>query len=143
MKIADQRVQALVRDADETLRRSFGAAGVAIDLDESVRKIDGLVVLHPVDTERNPVLGVAGLVVAIFGVLSLGGERSGRREEANQLRNQVVGQGHQISVLQAENTALAKRLAAMPTRVATFTVTTLREKVSASRSVVGPKYFSS
>ena len=48
----------------KALRGAFGAAGVAINLDEAVGEIHGLVVLHPIDIELDPVVVFAGLVVA-------------------------------------------------------------------------------
>ena len=46
------------------MRGAFCSAGVPVNLDESVGEVDRLLVLHPVDIELNPVLVLAGLVIA-------------------------------------------------------------------------------
>src|SRR5208283_6061538 len=53
-----------VGDGDKTLRTSLGAAGVAINFDESVVEVYGGVVLHPGRAEGQPFGVISGLVVA-------------------------------------------------------------------------------
>jgi hypothetical protein len=64
----------LIGDGDKTLRTSFGAAGVPIDLDKSVVEIDGGVVLNPGGAEGNP-LGVLSRLIEADQV----GDRLGLR----------------------------------------------------------------
>ena len=61
---AHQGVHGPVGDGDEALRSAFDAARIAIDFDEAVGEIDGRVVLHPIGIELQPILGIAGLVIA-------------------------------------------------------------------------------
>ena len=62
---------------DKALRSAFGAARVAINFDEAVGEVDGGIVAHPIDVKLQPVLRIAGLVVADqiadrLGLLGLG-----------------------------------------------------------------------
>ena len=66
------RGDGLVGDGDKTLRASFRAAGVAIDLDEAVVKVHRGVVLHPRGAECHPVRVFAGLVEADERINHLG-----------------------------------------------------------------------
>ena len=54
----------IVSDRHKTLRTSFGAARVAINLDKAVIEVDGRVVLYPRGAKRKPLGIIAGLVVA-------------------------------------------------------------------------------
>ena len=66
-----------VGHGNEALRRALGAARIAIDLDEAVGKIDRRIVLHPIDVELQPVLRIAGLVIANQVANGLGLRRLG------------------------------------------------------------------
>ena len=72
-------VTGLIGDGDETLRTSFGAASVAINLDEAVVEIDGGIVLNPGSAEGDPLGVFAGLVEADEMVDGLGLLRARRR----------------------------------------------------------------
>ena len=72
-----QRIDAIVGDSDETLRAALGAARVPIDFDESVVEIDARIVGHPIDSELQPIPGIAALIEADeladgFGLRGLG-----------------------------------------------------------------------
>ena len=57
-------------------------------------------------------VAVVSLVFAVYAVLSLGSEKSSRRDEVAAVRGAQTTLAHQVAVLESENATLAKRLAA-------------------------------
>ncbi len=73
-----RRRQRFIRDGHETGRTAFEAVRIAVDFDEAVGEIHGRIVLDPIGVEAQPVLRIAGLVVA--------------NQVANHLRLRGIGQ---------------------------------------------------